>query len=114
MSGSLASGAGNRDPLLLPSRHFDRTVEPSFGKPHDSQKLHAPVARLVGTLAGECHGRCDVLQCRHILDQIELLEDVTNLAGAKKCQFLRRQLSDVDFVDKDAAAGRTVKPRRSC
>jgi len=74
------------------------------------QKLDAFFrSRIIGH-AGKRHGKGDVFQGSHNLDNIEGLKDITDFPAPEPGQLIGIKLSDIHFVDKHFSGGRFVEP----
>ncbi|MNL25590.1 hypothetical protein D3C87_1470750 [compost metagenome] len=75
-------GAGNRHPLLLPAGQLRRVVPQLAAQPHQFQQIRRAFPCFGGFHAQHLHRRLDdVLQRRHVREQVEALEHHADLAA---------------------------------
>ncbi len=92
----MREGAGQRDPLLLPSRQLRREPAAEAGEPDELQQLVPPAATFGAWNAPHGERELDVLGHRHAAEEGIALEDEAAIA------LLRRHAGEILAVEQDA------------
>ncbi len=100
-------GAGERHALLLAAGQFGGIVGGAVGKP-DLRQLGPGAFEGVGA-AGELERHGDVFQRRHVLDQVEGLEDDADVVAAKAGERVLVEAREIPAGDDDLAGARRLQ-----
>jgi len=101
-------GAGDGDPLLLATGQLRRQRVRLIAQSDFFQQFERPFLPVIIDFPSEqrCH---DVLECRQCRDQVELLEDETDVVEAEVGELFCGQGRDRFAVEQERAIGRTIE-----
>ena len=105
--GAVRECAGQSDALLLPARELGRVVVPPVGQTHTRQEFSR--ARCCISTAAELDGDLDILAGGEGGDQLERLEDESDLGTAEAGPSIFVELREVVPVERHRTRARPIK-----